>query len=113
MTNVSQNTLQSVLKLRSKIEKLHAKLDAAESVVLESLKAGAVVQNGMLVAEIKTSERRNVAWKPILVREVSKRDGDGAGEKLAERILNATKPDTYENLVVKLAAPTKKLRKAA
>jgi hypothetical protein len=46
-------------------------------------------------ARIKEWERRNVAWKQVLVREKA--------EEFADRVFNATKPDKYESLVVEIA----------
>jgi hypothetical protein len=109
---ISQKVLQGILKQRQKIETLTKSLAVAEDAVFQSLKGGATVQNGMLAASIKVLERRSPAWKPVLIREIDARDGEGAGERLAARVLAATRPDTHERLVVELAAPTKKLRKA-
>ena len=104
MAKITQRALAAILKRRQKIESLKTELTALEDTLFSDLKAGFQVAPGILVAEIKRIERRSVAWRPTLEREISKRDGEGKGEELAERILAATKPSVYENLVVKAAA---------
>lgn len=99
---ITQKVLTAIMKQRAKLDQASAKLKAAEDKVFESLKAGASVEPGMLLAEVKRIERRNVAWRPAFEEQISKRDGEGAGKKLAERILAATQPSVYESLSVKL-----------
>jgi hypothetical protein len=60
---ITQAVLRKVMKQRVKVEAESAKLKAAEDKVFLSLKAGAAVQAGMLIAEIKRIERRNVAQR--------------------------------------------------
>ena len=89
---ISQETLCVVAEKRAAIAKLEEELKAAEATVLEALKAGAAVAVGLLTARLKTWERRNVAWKDIVIRE--------QGKEYADRVLNATRPDKYESLIV-------------
>jgi hypothetical protein len=92
---ISQNLLAQIAKKKSLIEQLQEQVKAAEATVLEQLKAGAPVASGLLTARIKTWQRRNVAWKQVLVRE--------KGEDFVDRVFNGTRPDDYESLVVELA----------
>ncbi|HEY2119590.1 MAG TPA: hypothetical protein VGH37_10440 [Candidatus Acidoferrum sp.] len=89
---ISQQKLASILKQRKRIEDLEASLKEAEGQLLADLKSGATVQAGLFVASVKTWERRNVAWKEILVRE--------KGQPYADKVLAGTKPESYEKLVV-------------
>lgn len=100
---IKQITLAKILKAKTKLSALEAEIKAAESAIFESLKAGASVQSGLLTAEVKVIERRNVAWKPAFIEQIDKRDGKGEGEKLADRISAATKPSVYESLSIKAA----------
>jgi hypothetical protein len=93
--SITQENLQAVAEKRALITRLEAELKSAEAAVLESLKAGATVALGLLTARVKVFERRNVAWKEILVRE--------KGEEYADRVLKATRPSSYESLVVEIA----------
>lgn len=101
---ITQKALSRIVKQRAKIESLQKQLEQDETAVFESLKEGASVQSGVLLAEVKVIERRNVAWRQKFETEIDKRDGDGKGVELADRILAATKPQTYESLAIKTAA---------
>jgi hypothetical protein len=101
---ITQKALSRIVKQRTEIESLQKRLEQDETAVFESLKAGATVQTGVLLAEVKVIERRNVAWRQKFEVEIDKRDGDGKGVELADRILAATKPQTYESLSIKTAA---------
>jgi uncharacterized protein with von Willebrand factor type A (vWA) domain len=102
MPAITQNVLSKLMKKRAALQSMTEEITKLETELLERLKAGAIVRPGLLIAEIKRIERRNVAWRPAFEREISKRDGEGRGAQLAERILAATKPAVYENLSVKL-----------
>ncbi len=95
MARISQGTLAAIVKQRAKVEQEQEKLKAAEDKLTVALKLGAELQPGALTARVREWERRNVAWKQILVRE--------KGEDYAQRVFNATRPDKYETLVVELA----------
>jgi uncharacterized protein YpbB len=94
MPKITQKTLANILKKRKQIADATELLKELESLLTEQLKAGADVQAGLLVARIKEYERRNIAWKQVLIRE--------KGEEFAARVFNATKPDKYETLVVEI-----------
>lgn len=91
---ITQETLRIVAEKKAEIARLEAELKAAETTVLEALKAGAAVAAGLLTARLKTFEKRNVAWKCVVEREM--------GVDYAERVLAATRPSIYESLVVEL-----------
>jgi hypothetical protein len=101
MAAITQKTLSQLLKKRAKLESASKEVDTLEKTLLQRLKDGDRVKPGILVAEIKRIERRSVAWRPTFEREISKRDGEGKGEELADRILAATKASVFENLVVR------------
>jgi hypothetical protein len=91
---ITQETLRMIARRCAQIETLQLQVKAAEALVLAKLKDGAKVAQGLLTARVKTFERRNVAWKEVVVREV--------GQDYADRVLNATKPDKYESVVIEL-----------
>lgn len=91
---ITQETLRKIAKRRAQIEELQFQVKASEQLVLERLKVGVKVAPGLLTARVKTWDRRNVAWKEVVVRE--------QGQDYADRVLAATKPDKYESLVVEL-----------
>jgi len=99
---IKQTTLAALLRKRAKADALKKEIETTEEAILQALKNGATVQAGVVTAEIKSFERRTVSWKPVFIREIDKRDGDGKGEELANRIHSATQPTVYENLNVKL-----------
>lgn len=90
--SIQQQDLARILELRREIETLEADLKAAEESVREQLEVGASVESGLFRAFLKTTERRSVAWKGVVEREL--------GEDYAKRVLAATKPDTFTHLVV-------------
>jgi hypothetical protein len=91
---ITQATLSAISNKRAQIDELQFQVKAAEALVLARLKDGAKVASGLLTARVKTWDRRNVAWKEVVVRE--------QGQEYADRVLNATKPTTFESLVVEL-----------
>jgi hypothetical protein len=100
---ISQNVLKRIAQNRASLEKLALKLEADETSVLAALKAGTPVAAGLFTAEIKTSERRNTAWKGKAIEFVDEVRGIGEGDKWATRVIAATKPSSSEKLVVKIA----------
>ena len=92
---ITQEALRIVAENKAAIARLEEELKVAETTVLEALKAGAAVTAGLLTVRLKTWERRNVGWKGIVIRE--------RGKEYADRVLNATRPDRYEALVVEAA----------
>ena len=91
---ISQKTLSAIIRRRKRISDLQTELDGLEGALKADLQAGAVVQQGLFTGYIKTWERRNVAWKEIVVRE--------KGKEYADRVLAGTKADKHESLVVEV-----------
>ncbi len=91
-TTVNQAQLAHIVWLRQQVEQTKAKLEQAEAALRATLDAGAPVEPGLLRAFLKTIERRSVAWKAVVEREL--------GEDYAKRVLAATKPETFTHLVV-------------
>jgi hypothetical protein len=91
-TRITQKTLAAILKRRAALAKAEEELQAIEAGLLTKLKAGAQVQVGTFRAEVKVWERRSVAWKEVVVKKL--------GQEYADRVFNATPPETYEKLVV-------------
>lgn len=89
---VTQSALVRILELRQEIALLESEAEAQQNVVRAQIEAGAPVEPGLLRAFLKTTERRSVQWKVVCEREL--------GEEYARRVLAATKPDTFTNLVV-------------
>lgn len=89
---VPQPRLAHILELRQSIQRLQAELEQAEGEVQTALEAGCPVEPGLLRAFLKTVERRSVAWKAVVEREL--------GEDYAKRVLAATRPEQYTHLVV-------------
>lgn len=89
---ISEGTLASILRRRKKIEDLQTELGKMEDALTDELKTGAAVAPGILTAYIKEWTRRNVSWKEVVVRE--------KGQDYADRVLAATRPETYSKLVV-------------
>ncbi len=87
-----QTKLEEIISLRRSIRELETRLDTAEKDVKASLEAGAIHEEGLFRAFLKVSERRSVAWKQIVEREL--------GETYAKRVLAATKTDRFTHLVV-------------
>jgi hypothetical protein len=89
---ITQDRLAEIITLRQQIEQLEKQLGEAQTDVKSALEAGAAVEPGLFRASLKITERTNVSWKSVVEREL--------GEDYAKRVLSATKPDKYTNLVV-------------
>jgi hypothetical protein len=90
--HISQDELANILEMRQRREALDEQIQLAEHAVRAALEVGATVEGGLFRAFLKTTERRSVAWKAIVEREL--------GEGYASRVLAATKPDKFTTLVV-------------
>lgn len=89
---ISQEELAHVLEIRRQREALDERLKEAETALRGALEAGVQVEPGIFHAHLKTVERRSVAWKAVVEREL--------GQDYATRVLAATKPDTFTSLVI-------------
>ena len=84
--------LAHIHELRRQRTALDEQIGEAEAMVRATLESGATVQQGVFSAYLKTTERRSVAWKSIVEREL--------GEQYAVRVLAATKADKFTSLVI-------------
>ena len=89
---ITQLEISLILELRRRADVLQQQIDEAEKSIRARLETGSEVEDGVFHAYIKTTERRSVAWKAVVEREL--------GEDYATRVLAATKPDKFSTLVV-------------
>ena len=90
---VTQFDLTRYLSLTNQIETLKREHTDLEQKLIASLSIDAQVEPGTHTAQLKTCERRSVAWKDVVIRL--------KGSGYASRILSCTKPKTYIKLVVR------------
>jgi len=90
---ITQFDLVRHVSLSNQIEALKAEQSELERQLIASLSNGAEVEPGNHTAQLKTSERRNVAWKDVVIRL--------KGSGYVSRILSCTKPKTFLKLVVR------------
>ncbi len=90
---ITQFDLARYVTLANQIDALKAEQSALEHQLTTALDSGAVVEPGNHTANLRTSERRNVSWKRVVIRLKS--------EGYANKVLSATKPCTYTKLVVR------------
>jgi hypothetical protein len=87
------------LSLRNRLSRLEEQVATEEAALKARLEAGANVESGVHIAELKEHSRRNVAWKEVVVRLATRLKLDG--EAYCARVLAATKPTRTVSLVVK------------
>jgi len=90
---ITQFDLARFASLSAQIDSLKSEHAALERQLTASLDSGAVVEPGNHTAKLRTTERRNVSWKKVVIRLKS--------EGYANKVLSATKPTTYTKLVVR------------
>jgi len=90
---ITQFDLARYVTMANQIAILTAEQSALEHQLITSLDSGCEVEPGSHTAQLKTSERRNVSWKDVVIRL--------KGSGYASRILSCTKPKTYTKLVVR------------
>lgn len=95
---IPQESLAEIIATRQQIEALETKLKAAEGEVRAQLEAGGEVEAGLFRAYIKASERRNVAWKDVVVRLADRLGLNG--EAYCSNVIEHTKPTITTRLVV-------------
>lgn len=95
---VTQLEIEIFLSLRNRLTQLQSQVDAEEAALRGRLEAGAIVEPGVHVAELKESFRRNVAWKAVTIRLAERLKMDG--EAYCTRVLGATKPTRTVSLAV-------------
>ncbi len=92
-TVVTQFDLARYASLSAQIDSLKSEHAELERQLIASLSSDANVEKGTHTAQLKTSERRNVSWKAVVIRL--------KGTGYVSRILSCTKPKTYTKLVVR------------
>lgn len=87
---ISQIERALLLSLRGRLKQLQEEIAAEEESLKARLESGAAIEPGDHVAELKNSVRRNVAWKPVVIRLAERLKLDG--EAYCARVLAGTKP---------------------
>ena len=90
---VTQFDLKRHVSLSNQIDALKQERAELEQTLLTSLSAGAEVEPGSHTAQLKTTQRRNVSWKNVVIRL--------KGSGYVSQVLSHTKPKTYTKLVVR------------
>lgn len=93
MEKITQKKMARYASLANKIEKLRGEFAELKGEIIHDLDAGAKPEPGARTASITQVERRSVAWKDVVTREL--------GEGYAKRVLAGTKPTFFFKLVVK------------
>ena len=93
MKNVTQKEMARYATLANRIEKLRGEMAELKGQIIHDLDAGAKPEPGARTASITQVERRSVAWKDVVTREL--------GDAYAKRVLAGTKPTFFFKLVVK------------
>ena len=89
---ITQLEIEMLRALEDRAQQLTEQIEAAKESVRTRLELGATVQRGPFFAYLKKMERRSVAWKAVVEREL--------GVGCARRVLAATRPDKFSTLVI-------------
>ncbi|MCB7128522.1 MAG: hypothetical protein J3T61_03155 [Candidatus Brocadiales bacterium] len=96
---VSQATLAEILKRRREIKEAEKSLKALkhdlsmrEQGVIKAIQSGATVSHGILAAEVRPEERRNVAWRKVAEQYL--------GHDFCELVAEETPPTVYARLLI-------------
>lgn len=95
---ISQLEIELLLSLRGRLAQLESEIGKAEESIRSRLQAGATVEPGDHIAELKTNSRRNVAWKDVAKRLAIRLKLDG--EAYCARVLAATRPTKTVSLSI-------------
>ena len=90
---ITQFDLVRFASLTAQIDSLKSEHADLEQELTNALDSGVEVEPGAHTAQLKTTERRTVSWKAVVIRL--------KGSGYASRILSCTKPKTYTKLVVR------------
>jgi len=90
---ITQFDLVRYASLSAQIDSLKSEHAELERQLITAIGSGANVEKGTHTAQLKTSERRNVSWKSVVVRL--------KGSGYVSQVLSHTKPKTYTKLVVR------------
>ncbi len=91
--SITQFDLVRFASLTAQIDSLKSEHADLEQELTNALDSGVAVEPGAHTAQLKTTERRTVSWKAVVIRL--------KGSGYASRILSCTKPKTYTKLVVR------------
>lgn len=97
---ITQSELAELIEARNVLAQLKAKVEGLESGIKTRLEAGASVETGVHVAELKENFRRSVAWKEIAERLAGKLYGQKRAEAYCDNVLKNTKPTHTVSLAV-------------
>jgi hypothetical protein len=89
---ITQEELEEVILLRNALKQRQEQLAWIETQLKSRLEAGAAVEEGTHIADLKEAFRRNVAWREVAERLGDRLYGEGQGEGYCQRVLAATKP---------------------
>ncbi len=92
-TVVTQFDLKRHVSLSNQIDALKQELSELEQTLITSLARGAEVEPGSHTAQLKTTQRRNVSWKNVVIRL--------KGSGYVSQVLSHTKPKAYIKLAVR------------
>jgi hypothetical protein len=98
VVEISQQDLVDLIEARNTFAKLKKHVEKLEESVQTRLEAGASVESGVHVAELKESFRRNVSWKDVVIRLAGRLKLNGEAD--CAKVLVATKPSRTVSLVV-------------
>ncbi len=85
--------LKRHVSLSNQIDALKREHAELEQKLIASLSNGAEVEPGSPTAQLKTTQRRNVSWKNVVIRL--------KGSGYVSQVLSHTKPKTFLKLVVR------------
>ena len=96
---VSQATLAEILKRRRDVKEaekglkaLKHDLSVREGAVIKAIESGATVSHGILAAEVRPEERRNVAWRSVADQYL--------GAEFVQTVIDETEPTIYPRLLI-------------
>ena len=90
---ITQFDLARYASLSAQIDSLKSEHAELERQLTASLSSGAEVEPGAHTAQLKTTQRRNVSWKNVVIRL--------KGSGYVSQVLSHTKPKTYIKLAVR------------
>jgi len=90
---ITQFDLARYATLANQIDALKAEQSALEHQLIMAIGSGAEVEPGSHTAQLKTTQRRNVSWKNVVIRL--------KGSGYVNQVLSHTKPKTFLKLVVR------------
>jgi len=98
---ITQRELEEAMLLRNILRQREGQLALIETNLKARLEAGATVEEGVHVAELKETLRRTVAWKSVAADLANTVFGEGKGMAYCDEVLAATAPDRYVSLVIR------------